>query len=621
MKYVRIIRTLTVGLILALLAGVLPATSALAQPSIHLSPDEGEIGDEINIYGYGFSANVSVQIYFSSDRAEVYDRLDDEVNAYERVAYTRAGLGSTPDDEIDTEFTVPTELTDGDDVEKVRGGTYYVYVTYTASPRTIRAVDEFTVISPGEITLDPKEGTVGTEVEITGEGYGDREELRVEYDGRSVDIESGDDEADRDGEFELTILVPESTAGDHTITVIGDDTGIEAEAEFTVLPKITTTPESGAAGDTITVIGTGFSGRADFHILFDNAEVVADRKTDSDGSFKVSFAALPSGPGSHYVQAVDEDGNFDRERFAIVPTTLSISPSSGHAGSEVGVNGTGFGSSKPITIKFANVHARAAATDANGSFTERFVVPSYISGNYNVTASDGVNTASATFTITVSITLGQTTGNIGTNLSISGNGFSGVVTIKYDDVVVDRTTASANGVFSTTFEIPASSAGEHIITAIDAINTVQSTFTMESVPPSVPSLFLPETGAREKSQASFDWQSVTDPSGVTYTLQIAPDSSFGNLVLEKQGLTTSQYTLAETEELSPTSKEAPYYWRVRAIDGALNESAWSTPNSFYIGFLPDWAKNTLIVIGALVAALLIFWLGMIAGRRPSGEAS
>ncbi|MCK4723951.1 MAG: hypothetical protein KAT75_11635, partial [Dehalococcoidia bacterium] len=107
-------------------------------------------------------------------------------------------------------------------------------------------------------------------------------------------------------------------------------------------------------------------------------------------------------------------------------------------------------------------------------------------------------------------------------------------------------------------------------------------------------------------------EDVDDPSGVTYTLQIASDADFTAIVLEKEDLTDSDYNLTGVETLQPTVKEAPYYWRVKAIDGAFNESQWSTSRSFYIvsatGF-PDWAKITLIVFGVLAAAFLAFWLG------------
>ena len=124
------------------------------------------------------------------------------------------------------------------------------------SPEDIILREEFTVENVAEITLDHDEGIVGTEVEISGIGFDSNEDIIVEYDDNEVDIESGDSDTDNDGEFVCTIIIPESTAGDHTIKVTGDDSGVEAEATFTVEPQISISPESGAAGDTVTVSGT-----------------------------------------------------------------------------------------------------------------------------------------------------------------------------------------------------------------------------------------------------------------------------------------------------------------------------------------------------------------------------
>jgi len=136
---------------------------------------------------------------------------------------------------------------------------------------------------------------------------------------------------------------------------------------------------------------------------------------------------------------------------------------------------------------------------------------------------------------------------------------------------------------------------------------------MESEPPPVPRLKLPEEGSRAEAETHFDWESVSDESlPVTYALQVATDEDFttDSIVLEKEGLTDSDYTITRAEEkLAPRRKETPYYWRVKAIDSASNESQWSTPGSFYVGsrfVMPRGAIYALIAIGV---GFLAFWLG------------
>jgi hypothetical protein len=101
---------------------------------------------------------------------------------------------------------------------------------------------------------------------------------------------------------------------------------------------------------------------------------------------------------------------------------------------------------------------------------------------------------------------------------------------------------------------------------------------------------------------------------VTYTLQISRSGGFASLILEKEGLTETEYKLSGAERLIPTASDEPYYWRVRAVDGASNEGPWSSVGLFYVSFLPIWARNTLIAFGSLLVALLIFWLGMRAAK-------
>ncbi|MBN2097978.1 MAG: leucine-rich repeat domain-containing protein [Dehalococcoidia bacterium] len=92
-------------------------------------------------------------------------------------------------------------------------------------------------------------------------------------------------------------------------------------------------------------------------------------------------------------------------------------------------------------------------------------------------------------------------------------------------------------------------------------------------PPARPWRSSPPHGYQtEDTTPSFDWSSVSDPAGVTYWLQIAYDYGFTSLVLDKDGLATSDYTLSELEALA----DGKYYWRVCAVDGLGHQSAWTS---------------------------------------------
>lgn len=521
--------------VLTLLLVLLPAP-AFAQ-DFDLDPNEGEIGDEIDIDGNNFDPStdplnpIFVDIYFTSQNADEGDDIDDEITIYEYV-----GSAEVDDDgDFSDNFDVPDELYDVDEDEDVpvTGGTYYVCVTYEGE-NNIEAVAEFTVIA-SEITIDPTSGTVGTDVEITGTDFNDRETIIVRYDDVEIDIEDGDTETDSSGEFVSTIIIPDSTAGKHTISV-EDETGAVAEAEFTVKPEITANPTKGAAGDRVTVNGTGFGADANVTVTLDR-ENVGSGETDSDGSFDVV-----------------------------------------------------------ITL------------------------PVKLPGTYKLEARAGSNRVSIDFTVAAGVNLSPATGNVGSQVTMTGTGFrpNTTVTVTYapEASPVASVTADALGKFTATFNAPKSVRGAHAVTATDGVSTVSATFTMESTPPPAPQPLLPLSGAKAKSTPTFDWQDVTDPSGVTYTLQIAKDNNFSSMVLEKTGLTQSTYTLTKAEKLQSTPKDAPYYWRVRAVDGASNASVFTTPGTFLVGFtfsLTGWVLWVLIAIGGILL-LLIGWL---IGRRVS----
>jgi hypothetical protein len=543
MKYNKFCSFLSLSLILALLVLASAIPTHAASGTISLNPLEGKIGDWIEIDGGGFDASSIVSIYFSSDRASEGDNIDSQVTAYEKLTmvYTNASGDFTSSYKL----AVPDALTDGRDKEDVHGGDYYFYATYRAS-KGIIAMASFTVID-GEIELDPEEGTVGSEVEISGEGLRHNQKITVEYEGEEVDIISGDTETDSDGQFTCDIIIPESTMGNHVITVI-DESGNRPEAEFSVKPKITLDPAEQVAGGEVIVSGTGF------------------------------------------------------DKLEMITITLD-------------------GYKTPTTPLFLYTNYR-------GSFSGSFLVPSLESyTTIKVEAGKAVldhlvNPAEAQLTILGGIRLDPVTsptspGYVGMELTVYGGGFiaNAMVTITYSNndetIPVATATTNFNGNFSESFTVPPGVAGSHVITATDDISMATATFTMESQTPPMPVPLLPEVAGTVEAGAYFDWGDVVDPSGVSYTLQVASDADFTTIVLEREGLPYSEYTLSEGEKLESTGKEA-YYWRVKAVDDACNASEWTSPGVFYVGFslasVPNWVWYILYGLGALLLGVVAFWV-------------
>ncbi|MBE9571760.1 MAG: hypothetical protein IMF11_14115, partial [Proteobacteria bacterium] len=93
MKYKKILHILVVGILLSLMLVTLPASQVFAaSEDITLDLDEGEIGDRFYVDGEDFEPSVEtpaydseVDIYFSDEEADEGDKIDDEVENYERV--------------------------------------------------------------------------------------------------------------------------------------------------------------------------------------------------------------------------------------------------------------------------------------------------------------------------------------------------------------------------------------------------------------------------------------------------------------------------------------------------------------------------------------------------------
>jgi PKD repeat protein len=111
------------------------------------------------------------------------------------------------------------------------------------------------------------------------------------------------------------------------------------------------------------------------------------------------------------------------------------------------------------------------------------------------------------------------------------------------------------------------------------------TFTLDTKDPPLPSLLFPlNSAAINKTTPTLDWSDVSDPSSVTYNLELDENSSFESPLLTKTRLTTSQYAVSSQEAL----RDGTYYWRVKAVDGMGNQGNWAS-SQFAIDATPPKA--------------------------------
>ena len=525
------------------------------------------------------------------------------------------------------------------------------------------------------VELDLEEGTVGSTVRAVGEGFNKSTEDTDRYaviffsskeastlddidsDVTTYEVVRDGVYLDTSGKFDIDFTVPaelndgdddeDVSAGTYYVYVCHYNLDatisprIRAVAEFTVIGgDIAIDPDKGPVGTEVEISGQNFAGREDIAVYCADDELdieSGDNQTDSGGEFTTIVIIPKSTAGANTIRVVV--GSSEAEAEFTVETEILLDPTSGNAGTEALVSGTGFARRSDVVVYLNNAGVATKTTGSKGSFEATITVPELDAGIYDVEVEDEEgNMDTAKFTLTVSestqpspspapapapapsttaINISATSGKAGSDLIITGAGFeaSGTVTIKFDDAVLDTVTADASGIFVAMLKVPAGKAGEHTITVSDGVNTNEVTFTLEVVPPPIPMPLLPKMGDKAKTPVTFDWEDVAaDAEPVTYALQVATDKDFDEdtIVLEKTGLDKSEYATTEAESIALAGREDVYYWRVMAIDATDTEGEWTGAGEFYVKSsfsFPTWALYTLMGLGALVLFGIGYWMG------------
>ncbi len=555
-------------------------------PGIVLSTTSGSVGDQITIAGNGFTASGTATIYL------------DSVSQQTTTANTYGAFSIT--------YTIP----------RITKGNHTFSIYDTSSGITTSA--SFNLVS--KLSVNPTSAAFGTPITITGTGYTTSSTITLYLD----NVNTTSTTSDSYGGFTITnFTLPATTSGSHTLRA-QDSTGNYITTTITTLAGITIDPATGPVGTEVNINGNGFRSSETINLYVDSTNLnLSGLTTNSVGTFSTTITIPVLSFGTHQLKATDSVNN-DTKSFSVTAKAI-VSPTSGYSGTKITVSGNGFLASQTATITFDNTPVGTAAISAQGSFSMSFDAPSRQAGVYKVRATEGTNFVENNFNVTTSVKLATETsasvpGYVGAPITVNGVGFKAgaTVTVTYDGKEVKTGTVGTDTNFSITFNAPASKAGEHTVTVSDGTVMLPLKYYMDATVPVSPVLTEPKTGERQKATGKFIWNAVSDPSGVTYELQIASDTSFSaaSIVLEKKGLTTTEYTLTKAEKLKNTKKDAPDYWRVRAVDGAENAGNWSNIWSFTVGsVLPAWALWVLIVLGAVIIILFAFWLG----RRSSGS--
>ena len=194
-------------------------------------------------------------------------------------------------------------------------------------------------------------------------------------------------------------------------------------------------PTSGPPGATVTINGAGFSAfsSARFNGLAASTQVISSTQLQAivpagatTGPISVFRFGTPSTTTSATSFTVTGGGGGGG---GSAPTISSFSPGSGPTGTSVGITGTNF--TGATSVKF-NGRAAVFGVDS-GTHITATVPDGASSGRITATTPAGTATSATNFTVTLSVTsFTPTSGLMGSNVYISGTGFSGVTGVTFN---------------------------------------------------------------------------------------------------------------------------------------------------------------------------------------------
>jgi hypothetical protein len=203
-------------------------------------------------------------------------------------------------------------------------------------------------------------------------------------------------------------------------------TGLSA-GTFRVVPKLTSfSPGSGPAGTSVTISGSGFT---DVSAVKFNGVAATSPSIDSDHQIT---AVVPDTATSGKISVVTAGGTATSlARFLAVPTIGGFAPGAAAPGSQVVVDGTGFGG-----VTSVKVNGVAAGFSLLSRTQLRLTVPaSATNGPISVTTAGGTATSTGTLLVLPRVaSFAPSAAPVGAKVTIGGSAFTGATSVLFDGV-------------------------------------------------------------------------------------------------------------------------------------------------------------------------------------------
>jgi len=194
-----------------------------------------------------------------------------------------------------------------------------------------------------------------------------------------------------------SFIVPASLfAGTYLLTITDSNTNLMVQAAISVGPAMDVSPATGSKGTIITATATGFAAQSAVTAKVNGIAVTLTTTTTSvTGGLSTTFAIPLTATPTNTLTITDAAGNAANATFTLTLPAITLTPSKSSTGSTVQIIGTGFAANSAIFVQLnAGIVPTVPAilnANAGGSFITYIIVPTGLSGNVTVTATDNSN--------------------------------------------------------------------------------------------------------------------------------------------------------------------------------------------------------------------------------------
>ncbi|PIY19149.1 hypothetical protein COZ13_06840, partial [Candidatus Desantisbacteria bacterium CG_4_10_14_3_um_filter_40_18] len=407
-----------------------------------VSPSIGTVGSWVMVEGNGFDGTGSLYGEFLHID---FGKVDNRIEFPSVTAGTNSGSFLAV-------FTIDTQRY-GSTTVRVKGGS-----SGCISEKIYKIVGSI-------VSVTPTAGTLGSVVTITGTGFGESENISVNFgtsDGVSSIISSND------GTWTTSFTIDTQPSGKTTILTTGSISGATAIQSCYIHGKIIeVTPTNGSVGTVITVSGVGYGINENVKINFGNKEQIEIGQADYNGSWRVIFTVDTQEAATKTITAIGFiSSEQSKDSFFITGRVIDIQPAIGPVETTVTLTGNGYKGGEyigeEIHVRLGRETTETIAignAQTDGSFEIIFTINDKPAGTCSVIA-QGIESGQIDWTefvvnFGISI-LSPVTGTVGTPVRIVGNGYGSAENIEISfgtTITWTVITTTDSGRFETIFTV------------------------------------------------------------------------------------------------------------------------------------------------------------------------